>query len=143
METLVKFNEEMIAPCGINCGTCIAFLREKNRCHGCRHANLNIPVSRMSCRIKNCEHLQKTESKLCSECLVFPCARLKHLDKRYRTRYQTSLIQNLVTIKETGMEPFLTNEARKWSCPNCGSNLSVHRDSCLRCNLDLKREFLL
>ena len=143
METLVKFNEEQIAPCGINCGTCIAFLREKNRCHGCRHADLNIPVSRMSCRIKKCEELAKTESKLCVDCLKFPCARLKQLDKRYRTRYHTSLIQNLVTIKETGMEPFLSNEVRKWSCPNCGSNLSVHRDSCLKCNLDLKREFLM
>jgi hypothetical protein len=139
----VHFDESMIAPCGINCGTCIAFLREKNRCHGCRQADLNIPISRMSCRIKNCDNLRKTEPGLCSDCLVFPCARLKHLDKRYRTRYHISLIQNLVTIKETSMESFLANEVRKWSCPNCGSNLSVHRDSCLKCNLDLKREFLL
>lgn len=140
METLVHFKEELIAPCGINCGTCIAFLREKNRCHGCRHANLNIPVSRMSCIIKKCEELAKTESKLCVDCLRFPCARLKQLDKRYRTRYHTSLIRNLVTIRETGIENFLANEARKWSCPNCGSSLSVHRDSCLKCNLDLKMQ---
>ena len=27
--------KELIAPCGINCGTCIAYQREKNRCCGC------------------------------------------------------------------------------------------------------------
>jgi hypothetical protein len=143
VETSIHFNAELIAPCGINCGTCIAYLREKkNRCHGCRHADLNIPVSRLSCKIKNCEQLLKTESKLCSDCQLFPCARLKHIDKRYRTKYYTSLVQNLVTIRETGMASFLKNEDRKWTCSNCGSMLSVHRNSCMKCNLELKREVL-
>jgi hypothetical protein len=140
VETLVKFNADQIAPCGINCGTCIAFLREKNRCHGCRHADLNIPVSRLSCRIKNCEHLQTTESKLCSDCQLFPCARLKHIDKRYRTKYYTSLILNLTAIRDTGMATFLENEVRKWSCPNCGEIVSVHRENCIKCSFDLKKE---
>ncbi|MBK7709840.1 MAG: DUF3795 domain-containing protein [Bacteroidales bacterium] len=142
MEQLIKFTEELIAPCGINCGTCLAYLRDKNRCHGCRHADLNIPKSRMSCRIKNCENLAKTESKLCIDCQKFPCTRMKQLDKRYRTRYHTSLIGNLETIGENGMESFLANEVMKWSCPNCGANLSIHRDTCLKCNHKLKSEFL-
>jgi hypothetical protein len=143
MANSIHFTPELIAPCGINCGTCIAYLREKkNRCHGCRHADLIIPVSRLSCKIKNCDKLQKTESKLCSGCQQFPCARLKHIDKRYRTKYYTSLVQNLVTIRETGMASFLENEDRKWACPNCGSMLSVHRNSCMKCNLELKREAL-
>ena len=143
METLVHFKEELIAPCGINCGTCMAYLREKkNRCHGCRHADLNMPITRLNCRIKSCEHLQNTESNLCSDCHLFPCARLKHIDKRYRTRYKTSLIQNLNSIRETGMTSFLENEVRRWSCPNCGSILSVHRDHCMKCNFELKKEAL-
>jgi hypothetical protein len=143
METLVKFNEEMIAPCGINCGTCIAYLREKNKCHGCRHADLNIPKTRLSCRIKNCEHLQNTESKLCYECQIFPCARLNHIDKRYRTRYKSSLINNLVAIRENGISTFLAGEVRKWSCPNCGAVVSIHRENCIRCSFDLKKENFL
>jgi hypothetical protein len=143
VETSIHFKAELIAPCGINCGTCIAYLREKkNRCHGCRHADLNIPVSRLNCKIKNCEHLQQMESKLCSDCRLFPCARLKNIDKRYRTKYNTSLIQNLITIRETGMASFLEYEAGKWSCPNCGSVLSVHSDSCIKCNLEIKRKAL-
>jgi hypothetical protein len=140
VNTNIHFNADLIAPCGINCGTCMAYLREKkNRCHGCRHADLNIPVSRQSCKIKNCENLAKTESKLCVECQKFPCARMKKLDKRYKTNYHTSLIQNLVTIKETSMESFLANEIRKWSCPNCGAIVSIHRETCLKCGTDLKK----
>ena len=143
METSLPFTEDLIAPCGINCGTCIAYLREKkNRCHGCRHAELNIPSTRLNCSIKNCGHLENAESKLCYDCRMFPCARLKHIDKRYRTRYHTSLIGNLVTIRETGMESYLENEVRRWSCTNCGSILSVHKDQCMKCNLELKREAL-
>jgi hypothetical protein len=144
VNTIVHFDKEQIAPCGINCGTCMAFLREKkNRCHGCHHADLNIPKSRLSCRIKNCEQLKTIESKLCSDCQLFPCSSLKHIDKRYRTRYKTSLIGNLDTIKEIGMKAYLENEIPRWSCPNCGAVLSVHRESCLKCNLELKRDVLL
>jgi hypothetical protein len=44
------------------------------------------------------------------------------------------LIQNLVTIKEIGIEGFLELEVKKWTCPNCGSALSVHRNNCLFCS---------
>ena len=27
---------ELIAPCGMNCGICYGYLREKNKCPGCR-----------------------------------------------------------------------------------------------------------
>jgi predicted RNA-binding Zn-ribbon protein involved in translation (DUF1610 family) len=67
---------------------------------------------------------------------------MKQLDKRYRTRYNTSLIRNLETITETGMTSYLENEVRKWSCPNCGAVLSVHRKSCLKCNFEEIREVL-
>jgi len=29
-------SEILIAPCGMNCGACIAFMRDKNNCPGCR-----------------------------------------------------------------------------------------------------------
>ena len=31
----------------------------------------------------------------CYECAEFPCRSLKHLDKRYRTNYRMSMIENL------------------------------------------------
>lgn len=44
----------LIAPCGINCGICRAYLREKNKCPGCRLFNAQEPVSIARCKIKNC-----------------------------------------------------------------------------------------
>jgi hypothetical protein len=139
MNNPVTFNKTMIAPCGINCGTCLAYLRDKNRCYGCLTPDQNTPKSRLYCRIKNCEQLAVTKSKFCFECKLFPCRRLKQLDKRYRTKYHLSLIQNLITLKEIGMTNHLVNEMKKWSCPNCGSTICVHRENCLVCNIDLHK----
>jgi hypothetical protein len=124
----------LIAPCGINCSTCIAFLRKKNKCSGCM-SETGIKVTHSSsCKIKNCESLTNSDSNLCYECIRFPCQRIKNIDKRYSTRYHLSLIQNLLTIKEIGMTKFLAKESIRWSCPNCGSALSVHREYCPTCN---------
>lgn len=137
MSTSVKFDRSMIAPCGMNCGTCIAYLRDKNKCCGCCPDSGFKPNHCAQCRIKNCDLLEKTTSKFCYDCEKFPCQRLKQLDKRYRTKYKTSFIQNLLTIKETGITNFLAFESKRRTCPNCGSIVSVHRDNCQTCNYEL------
>lgn len=125
----------MIAPCGMNCGLCIGHLRKRKPCGGCLGNNdINKPDSCKSCSVVDCEHLAKTESGFCYECPKYPCRRLKTLDKRYSTKYGMSMFENLAFIKEKGLENFLKSEERKWTCPNCSSGLSVHRDNCLICD---------
>ncbi len=126
-------DKSLIAPCGMNCGICLAYLRDKNKCYGCLQASKNKSKSRLSCRIKNCEHLKKTTSKFCYECEKYPCTRLKQLDKRYRTKYNMSMIDNLNNIKKLGLEKFVQNEQKRWICNNCGETLCVHREFCLVC----------
>jgi hypothetical protein len=133
----MNFSEALIAPCGMNCGTCIAFLRTKNRCPGCRVQWDDQSKSRLACRIKNCPHLAEAESKFCYDCPGFPCRRLKQLDRRYRTKYRTGFIENLLMIRDGGMENFLTFESARRRCPGCGSVVSVHRDHCPACNLEV------
>lgn len=138
-EFSVTFNRNLIAPCGINCGTCLAYLRSKNRCIGC-WPNTGSKVPHCSlCKIKNCEHLNQTESGFCYECEKFPCPQLKHVDKRYRTKYHVSLIEHLLSIKDIGINAFLAKESVRWTCPNCGATICVHREHCLDCNVDLKK----
>ncbi|MBN2415998.1 DUF3795 domain-containing protein [bacterium] len=128
---------EHIAPCGMNCRLCWGYIREKNRCPGCRE--LGGPESRKSecrtsCRIKNCEHIAAGALKYCSErCSRFPCARLKQLDRRYRTRYGMSMLGNLAALPAKGIRAFVREEKEKWVCPGCGEMLCVHRSACLSC----------
>lgn len=134
MKTAVTFDRIIIAPCGMNCGTCIAYLRKKNRCPGCRIYSTDKAISIQRCIIPKCIHLDKTTSKFCYDCEKYPCKRLKQLDKRYKTKYKTSFIENLTMIKEDGIDNFLIFESKRRTCPKCGSGLSVHRNNCLICD---------
>jgi len=55
----------------------------------------------------------KRQSHFC-DCSNLPCDKLKHLDKRYREKYNSSPIENLKTIKEKRIENFLESEYKKW-----------------------------
>jgi hypothetical protein len=130
----------LIAACGMNCGLCIGYLREKKPCGGCfKKDDLNKPNVCRSCAIVNCGFLTTTESGFCYDCDKFPCSRLKQLDKRYRTKYSMSMIDNLHFIRANGMERFLENEQTRWTCDVCGSGISVHRDFCLNCKTELRK----
>lgn len=131
--TTYTFDKNLIAPCGINCGVCIAYLREKNPCSGCRLRYGYKPKYCITCGIVNCEYLAETKSKFCFDCKKFPCTRLKKLDYRYRKNYRTSLIENLTQIQSSGIEDFLNTEVLKWTCPSCQKIRSIHRDFCLNC----------
>jgi hypothetical protein len=37
--------KELVAPCGMNCGICIAYLREKNKCPSCRGDDINKSIT--------------------------------------------------------------------------------------------------
>ena len=128
--------KELIAPCGMNCAICMAYLREKRKCPGCREIYINEPVTRAKCRIKNCDELNKNNLKFCYECNKFPCDRMKRLDKRYRTKYHMSMIENLNFIKENGVKKLLEKEINKWTCPKCGGTISCHNGYCYTCELD-------
>jgi len=106
---------KLIAPCGMNCGLCMAYLRDKKNCPGCRSTEINPFKSCNNCTIKNCEHLEKKNLKYCSsECEKYPCPRLKNLDKRYRAKYSMSMIDNLDTIVNTGIFNFIALEKQRW-----------------------------
>ncbi len=131
MQSLNKIS--LIAPCGMNCGICMAYLREKNKCPGCRGSDINKSASCVRCKIKNCGIFQKGNAKYCFKCNDFPCDRLKHLDKRYRTKYSMSMVENLENIKKYGIRKFVSNEKTRWACSECNGTINVHRKCCSVC----------
>ncbi len=138
-------DEELIAPCGMNCALCVAYQAQaldlkrkgfsRSYCAGCRP------------RGKHCAFMKGRCAKIgeglihdCSECGDFPCARLKRLDKRYRTQYHLSMIDNLRQIKAVGMDRFLVQQAADWRCPRCGGTICCHIGLCLECDLEKWRQ---
>lgn len=129
-----NFDPSLIAPCGINCGTCLAYLRDKNRCGGCRIPAVPKPKHCVQCSILHCVHLAETTSGFCYDCVKYPCQRMKQLDKRYRNSYNISLLDNLNQLKELGMGRYIVQENLKWRCLACGGTICVHRGCCLNCS---------
>jgi len=127
----------LIAPCGMNCGLCMGYLRdpgEKNYCPGCRGDIADLPRSCGGCRIRNCAEISAGGKSFCFECAKFPCTRLRQLDKRYRTKYGMSMIENLESIRALGLEAFVRREQDRWKCPECGGVICVHKLSCIYCD---------
>jgi hypothetical protein len=124
---------QLIAPCGMNCGVCLAYLRKTSKCPGCNGEVSNKLASRVNCIIRTCETIKVSESKFCYECEKYPCTRLRQLDKRYRTKYAMSMIENLESIKKIGLTAFVKNEEKRWHCIKCGGAICVHRGYCLDC----------
>jgi len=137
MNTKLSMKSSLLAPCGINCGVCIAYLRETNKCLGCRTKTITKPITRAQCKIKNCNQLNKNNLKFCFKCKEFPCERMKQMDKRYRTKYNMSTIDNLKNIKEIGIKEYVKNEKIRWTCPQCGETICVHRGYCYTCRKKL------
>ena len=138
----MNMKEELIAPCGMNCALCANYLAGKlglkkkgvhrAYCDGC------IPRGR-NCLFMSgkCDKLGEGQVRFCFMCDDFPCQRLKALDKRYRTKYHLSMIENLKAIKELGMDSFLQQEEEKWACRECGGAVCCHNGLCLNCHLDV------
>lgn len=125
--------KELIAPCGMNCGICMAYLRKKNHCAGCLNEDEDKVPHLQRCIIRNCDTIRHNDSGFCYECENYPCKRLKQLDKRYRTRYKMSMLENLEFIKTKGLAAFKEKELERWRCPECGGVICVHRGYCFSC----------
>lgn len=123
----------LIAPCGMNCSICMAYLRKKNKCNGCRAVNTWNPKTRVECKIKNCQTLTSEGFEYCYPCSRYPCILISKMDKRYRTRYKMSLMENLNVLERDGIEAFRSAENEKWKCKYCGGVINVHKAVCSHC----------
>ncbi len=137
-------NEDLIASCGMNCSLCRSYQAMNNDlkkqgfgykyCPGCTPRGEN--CLHMG---DQCELLAKGLVRFCFECDAFPCKRLMSLDKRYRTKYHMSMIENLTFIQANGIESFLQKEESQWRCPECDGLICCHNGLCMQCDLDKLR----
>jgi len=134
-----SMSPELIAPCGMNCGICGGYRAYTNNtpkvpykishCPGCRPRNKQCAFI-----IKRCSKLMNKELDFCHECDDFPCDSLQRLDKNYRKRFNMSMIENLIYIRDNGMEEFLKIQQEKYACNTCEQLVSVHSGKCYSCD---------
>jgi len=137
---MTDLDEELIAPCGMNCGICSSYLAYKNNmegkgfpnCIGCRARNKQCAFLKKRC--KDNLKLLTGEIQFCFECSFYPCINLAGLDNRYRQRFGMSMIDNLNEIKDKGLNYFIKNQYKKYKCPKCANLMSVHSRKCFVCD---------
>ena len=132
---------DLVAPCGMNCALCSSYLALKNNlksigirmpyCTGCRPRNKTCAFLK-----KHCSKLLNGVVSFCFECSSFPCDRLKAIDSRYKTNYRMSMINNLVFIRDKGINKFLSKQKEFWKCPSCAELICCHNGVCYNCGRD-------
>mgnify|MGYP003361134619 FL=1 len=122
---------QLFAPCGMNCMVCFAHCSTKKACGGCLGTDESKPGHCRTCLRKNCA--AERELSYCYECSDFPCRRIRDLDRSYRKRYGVSLIEQSLFVKENGIELFLENERKRYTCAARGGVISLHDHRCSEC----------
>ena len=148
--------------CGLYCGACdIRRLSEKSRetgvaakweempepfrkiikkadivCRGCK-SDILFSGCR-ACPFIKCARKKGVEN--CALCPKYPCfyftmmnlvVRLRRLDKKLP--HIAARKPNLEFIRKNGLDDFLAEQERTWSCPECGSRLSWYQRQCPFC----------
>lgn len=129
----------LIAPCGMDCGVCSAYLAYSHHiprkrglithCSGCRTRQKKCAYLK-----GHCARLAKGKVEYCFQCGVYPCERLKHLDWRYQTTYGMSFLANLDLIRKEGPEALVVLQHARFGCARCGELRSVHNQRCFVCD---------
>jgi hypothetical protein len=129
--------DSLIAPCGIDCSHCSAYLTKlygpkgkwRSSCVGCRARDKKCAFLK-----RRCELLRKHRIDFCYECDSFPCEQLEKLEARYvKAGYATSFIENNRRIKKIGSIAFLKEQAAKFTCSECGGPVCLHDLLCYKC----------
>ncbi len=139
--------ETMFATCGMNCIACYKHIAARNYgkpCRGCfdEPQGISFDSGKLTvcheCDIKNCAKEKKL--KYCYECKDFPCKILARMENSYNERYDESIIENSITVKEHGIEKFMESQREKWICPKCGGIISIHDFYCSECGSGFVKE---
>ena len=125
----------MFAPCGLNGLVCYKHCRHKNSCAGCFNSDVGKPEHCRKCSIKDC--IMGKGLRYCFECPDYPCKLIKNLEKSYNKRYQASLMENSGFVCQHGLEKFMEQQKRKYTCPQCGGIVSIHDRVCSECQESL------
>lgn len=90
-----------VPPCGIFCGGCPNYVREKDRCSG----------AESHCHKRKCKGIyvccvEKKGLEFCHQCPSFPCSRFKKFAQSWK-KYGQDLLKNQQQLQTLGQDEFL------------------------------------
>lgn len=137
---MTKGSQDLVAPCGVYCGACPALVKS-NTCLGCRSEDRNQKrTSKWNCRIRDCV-LSKKGTDFCFQCDEYPCKNLTDKlrdshpdDSRYSYRHE--ILTNLEGVRELGIERWVRNQKKKWTCRRCRGTVMFYSYKCATCGLE-------
>ncbi len=122
---------ETAAICGLYCGTCSAYKKE---CDGCLSDRIAQECAICSEGFRECA-IQHNILR-CYECNEFPCIKLEQFSKKHVVNgvgHHTHVIDNLLYMKEFGVEKWINHQKEKHTCKSCGKLILWHEDKCPNC----------
>ncbi|UCH63635.1 MAG: DUF3795 domain-containing protein [Fidelibacterota bacterium] len=132
-ETATEAAVVAAAYCGLYCAACPRYLASiEDPAKGCPGCNLG--EVGYECAIKPCAVEKNINS--CGECDQFPCEKTQ---KFHGSGRDMSLVaeKNCYRVREIGYSEWLEEQAKRWSCENCGSGFSFKDEECPSCKLDV------
>ncbi len=108
----------------------------KIECHGCK-SDLQFVNCRV-CKIRDCAVSRKIEH--CIDCENYPCNLTAGMKKNeFSLPHTKENHPNMMTIKQAGVDQWLSEQAKKWKCPECTTNFSWYTSSCTNCGSNLDK----
>jgi len=98
---MLKEYRGSVPPCGVFCGGCPTYTREKKPCPGAEISG--------RCESKNCPYYlccQEHSVDFCHQCDQYPCKRFKTFARNWK-KYGQDFLENQAMLKEQGPEEFL------------------------------------
>jgi len=135
--------------CGLYCGACSSMLTlernqgapdaahfvcdyEESPCPGCKGGETQ------DCEFIRC--CQEHDVSCCAYCNDFPCEMLKRFSVDEWVHHR-DVIANHTRIKEIGIEAWLLEQSKQWTCPSCGARTHWYKTSCPLCKTEWQARY--
>ena len=142
----VSKKDALLGYCGLYCGGCPSYQNTKNykpidykkekkyeSCEGCNSGFLASWCAQ--CEIKDCARSKNI--RVCLDCNEFPCEKMASFinDKKYP--YHKEVEAKMKSYKELGLEKWLAEQEKEYTCKNCGTEFNFFQKTCENCSTDL------
>jgi len=150
LRAICMSDRQLVGVCGIYCGACLTYRackdqdqaliqyltglgipKETIRCEGCT-SGIVMPQC-AKCGFRDCA--AQKGLVFCSECKGLPCEALKELSEERARKdnlpHLSLCPSSLQTLRQVGVQDWLKQQEKRWSCKSCGKRLHWYSETCL------------